>query len=153
MSTGQSSEFSSQSPPASARPFDDGTYEDRSRGTGWVAFAGVMILVLGTLNVIYGIAAIDNSSFYVNDAKYIFSDLNTYGWIVLCIGVVQVLVGFGIFARVGIARWTGVLIAALNCIAQLLFIPAYPLASLAVIAIDVLIIYGLIAHGHKLTTS
>jgi hypothetical protein len=118
-------------------------------GSGWVAFAGVMLLVLGAMNIIYGIAAISNSTFYVADAKYIVSDLNTYGWIGVVIGAVQLLVGFGVFARVQFARWLGVLIASLNLIAQLMWISAYPLASLAFVAIDVLVLYALIAHGRK----
>jgi hypothetical protein len=126
----------------------DGAASSES-GSGWVTFAGVMILVLGVVNVIYGIAAISNSTFYVADAKYIVSDLNTYGWITVCIGAVQLLAGVGVFARVQVARWLGVLIAAVNLIAQLMWISAYPLAGLAFIAVDILVIYGLVAHGRK----
>jgi len=118
-------------------------------GSGWVFFAGLMLLLLGVMNVIYGIAAISNSTFYVADAKYILSDLNTYGWVVLVIGVIQVLVAIGVFASVQVARWLGVLFVSLNLIAQLLWISAYPLAGLAFVAIDVLVLYGLIAHGHR----
>lgn len=120
-----------------------------SESGGWVTFAGLMLLLLGVMNVIYGIAAISNSTFYVADAKYILSDLNTYGWVVLVLGVIQLLVAIGIFGRVQIARWLGVVFVSLNLIAQLLWISAYPLAGLALIAIDVLVLYGLIAHGHK----
>jgi hypothetical protein len=137
----------SQAPPYSAYAADGATPSER--GSGWVTFAGVMILVLGVVNVIYGIAAISNSTFYVADAKYIVSDLNTYGWVTVCIGAIQLLVGIGVFARVQIARWIGVLIAAVNLIAQLMWISAYPLAGLAFIAVDILVIYGLVAHGRK----
>lgn len=123
--------------------------DEPERGSGWVTFAGVMIFVVGVMNVIYGIAAVSNSSFYIADAKFILSDLNTYGWVVLVIGVIEMLVAVGVFARVQFARWTGVAIASLNLIAQVLWISAYPLAGLAFMAIDVLVIYGLVAHGHK----
>ncbi len=123
--------------------------DERERGSGWVTFAGVMILLVGVMNVIYGIAAISNSTFYVADAKYILSDLNTYGWVVLVIGIVEILVSLGVFARVQFARWTGVAIASLNLIAQLLWIPSYPLAGLVFISLAVLVIYGLVVHGHK----
>lgn len=129
-----------------------GSYQvdtDAERGSGWATFAGVMLLLLGVMNVIYGIAAISNSTFYVADAKYILSDLNTYGWVALVIGVVQLLVGVGVFARVQFARWLGVLFASLNLIAQLMWISASPLAALVFVAIDVLVIYALVAHGHK----
>jgi hypothetical protein len=123
-----------------------GASEERS---GWVTFAGVMIVVLGVMNTIYGIAAISNSAFYIADAKYILSDLNTYGWVVLVIGIIQLCVGAGVFARMQFARWTGVLIASANLVAQLLWISAFPLAGLAFVAIDVLVIYGLVVHGRK----
>jgi hypothetical protein len=139
-------------PATSSRPAAYATGDGASgpeAGSGWVTFAGVMILVLGVMNVIYGIAAIDNSKFYIADAKYILSDLNTYGWVVLVIGAIQILVGIGVFARVQIARWTGVLIVAINLIAQLLWISAYPLAGLVFLAIDILVLYGLIVHGRR----
>jgi hypothetical protein len=139
--------MTSQSAPYAAHPVDTtGEQEGRS---GWVTFAGVMIVVLGVMNTIYGIAAISNSTFYVADAKYILSDLNTYGWVVLVIGIVQLAVGAGVFARMQFARWTGVFIASANLIAQLLWISAFPLAGLVFIAIDVLVIYGLVVHGRK----
>lgn len=118
-------------------------------GGGWVAFAGVMIMVAGVINTIYGIAAIAESSFYVGNTRFVFSDLKTWGWIVLCLGVVQIAAGVGIWARESWARWVGVGVASLNAIAQLLFISAYPWLSLAVFTLDVLVIYGLIAHGGR----
>jgi hypothetical protein len=120
-----------------------------SRGSGWVAFAGTMILIAGVMNVIYGIAAIDDSRFFAHGVKYVFSDLNTWGWIVLVIGVVQVFAGIGIWARNQAARWVGVLTAGLSAIAQLLFLPSYPLAALAIFAIDVVVLYGLLAYGGR----
>jgi hypothetical protein len=119
------------------------------RGSGWVAFAATMLFIAGVLNVIYGIAAIDDSSFFVHNTKYILSGLNTWGWIVLIIGVVQVFAAIGIFAGNQVARWAGIVIAGLSIIAQLLWLPAYPLAALAVLAIDVVVLYGLIAYGGR----
>ena len=66
--------------------------------SGWVTFAGVMLFMVGVLNIIYGIGAIDNSTFFVNDSKFILGDLNTWGWVTLIIGIVQ-----GIAASQGIA--------------------------------------------------
>ena len=121
-------------------------------GGGWVLFAGVMLLIIGTLNVIGGIAALDDANFYVANAHYVFSDLNTWGWIILVTGVVQALAGLGIFVKNQFARWLGVGFASLNMLAQFLFFPAQPLWSMAIIAIDTLIIYGLIAHGGREAT-
>jgi hypothetical protein len=124
-------------------------YEDDT-GFGWVVFAGVLLLVVGTLNCIYGIAAIDDANFYVNDVEYVFSDLNTWGWILLCIGVVQLLVGFGVFARNQFARWTGVGVLALNAVAQMLFLPGAPFLAISILAMDILAIFGLAAYGGKI---
>src|SRR5690242_11478042 len=71
---------------------------DEERGGGWVAFAGVLLLILGTLNAIEGIAAIGNANFFVHNTHYVFGNLNTWGWIVLCIGVVELTVAIGVFA-------------------------------------------------------
>jgi hypothetical protein len=128
-----------------AGPVDDYAQE----GSGWVAFAGVMLTIVGVMNIIYGIAAIDDANFYVNDAKYVFSDLNTWGWIVLVLGVLQFCAAFSIFGGTSWGRWVGIGTAGLNAIAQLLFLPAYPFLALALFAIDILVIYGLVAYGGR----
>jgi hypothetical protein len=118
---------------------------------GWVVFAGVLLLVAGTLNTIYGIAAIDDSRFFVNDTEYVFANLNTWGWILLCLGVAQVLVGLGVFVKNQFARWVGVFVLSLSAVAQMLAIPAYPFLSLAILAMTLLAIYGLAAYGGRIT--
>ena len=123
--------------------------EEASHGDGWVMFAGVMLVMVGTLNVIQGIAAISNSKFFVGNATFIFSDLNTWGWIVLALGAIQGLTGIGVWLRVRGVRWVGVFFATLNAIAQLFFIPAYPFWSLALFTVDILVIYGLVAYGAR----
>jgi hypothetical protein len=122
------------------------------RGQGWVMFAGVLLLTLGTINVIDGIAAIGRAHFYVGNAHYVFGDLKTWGWVALCLGVLLLLVGFGVFVKNQFARWTGVVVLCLNAIAQLLMMPAYPFWSLSIFAIDILAIYGLIAYGKRIAT-
>src|SRR4051812_13181033 len=102
------------------------SYDNASDGEGWLLFAAMMIGLAGTLNVIWGIAAIGTSSFFVADARFIFSDLNTWGWIILLIGAVEITASVGIWAGVGFARWVGIAVAGLNAIAALLAIPAYP---------------------------
>jgi hypothetical protein len=127
-----------------------GAYDEH--GEGWVAFAGVMLLIVGTLNTIEGIAAIGNANFFVHGTHYIAGSLNTWGWIVLGIGVVEILVGLGVFAKNQFARWTGVLILGLNAIAQLMMIPAYPFWSLSIFTLDILAIYGLVAYGSRISS-
>lgn len=118
-----------------------------AHGEGWVLFAGTMLLILGILNIIGGIAAISDSRFYVGDAKYIVFSLHGWGWAVLITGVIQFLVALGIWARQTFATWVGVFIASLNAIAQLLMLPAYPFWSLALFTLDILVVYGLLAYG------
>jgi hypothetical protein len=123
---------------------------DEERGYGWIIFAGVLLMVLGTLNFIEGVAAIGNAHFFVGNAHYIVGDLNTWGWVVLCIGVIEWVVGVGVFAKNQFSRWTGVVALSGNAIAQLMMMPAYPFWSLAIFALDVLAIYGLIAYGSRI---
>jgi hypothetical protein len=120
-----------------------------SRGDGWVTFAGVMLMLVGVMNFVGGIAAVDNANFYAGNAQFVFSDLNTWGWIIMITGAVQVLAAFGIWARNGLSRWLGVFFASLNALAQLLFLPAQPLWSVSLFAVDVLIIYGLVVYGGR----
>ena len=127
----------------------DDLYADDARGGGWVLFAGVMLALIATLNVIEGIAAISNSTFFVQDAEFVISGLNTWGWVILAIGVTQGLTALGIWARLSLARWLGVALVTLNAAAHMLMLPAYPLWSMTMFALDLLVIYGLVAHGSR----
>src|SRR4051812_35492462 len=127
----------------------DDQYYDEPSGAGWIMFAGLLLAILGTLNLIDGIAAVSNSTFFVNDAKFIVSDLNTWGWLLIATGVVQLLAALGVWVQANGVRWVGVAIAALNLIAQMFFIAAYPLWAVMLITLDVLVIYGLVAHGAR----
>lgn len=134
--------------PRTSGPAGYATY-DEDRGFGWLVFSAVLLLIVGTFNVIDGIAAISNAHFFVANAHYVFGDLKTWGWVVLCLGALQLLVGAGIFARNQWARWTGVVVLGLNAIAQLLMMPAYPFWSLSLFAVDIAAIYGLVAYGAR----
>ena len=120
---------------------------EAAKGEGWLLFAGIMVLVAGVLNTIWGIAAIDSANFFLEDDRYIFEDLNTMGWCVLVIGVVQLFAAFSIWSGGEFGRWVGIIAASVNAVFALLSIPGYPLWSIAVFGIDLLIIYGLAAYG------
>jgi hypothetical protein len=115
--------------------------------SGWVTFAGAMLLIAGVLNVIYGIAAIGDSSFFINDTKYIFSNLNTWGWIILILGVLQLFAAFSLWSGNLYGRIVGIGAAGLSAIAALLSIPAYPFWSLAIFALDIVIIHQIATRG------
>jgi hypothetical protein len=133
----------------SAEPARYADYDDE-RGQGWVIFAAALLLTIGTINVIQGIAAISRAHFYVANAHYVFGDLKSWGWTVLILGALQLLVALGVIAGNQFARWTGVVIVSLNALAQLLMIPAYPFWSLAIFAVDIVALYGLIAYGGRI---
>jgi Short repeat of unknown function (DUF308) len=123
--------------------------EDSERGVGWVVFAGIMLMIAGILNVIWGIAAISNSKFFTANATYILSSLHTWGWIILIIGVLEVLAAFSIWAGGEYGRWFGIVMASLNAIGALMSIGAYPFWALCLFGIDILVIYGLAAYGGR----
>ena len=115
--------------------------------SGWVTFAGVMLFIVGVLNMIYGIAAIGDSSFFVHDQKYILSNLNTWGWVTLIIGVIQLFAAFSLFSGGVYGRLVAIVAASLSALGALLSIPAYPFWSLAIFAIDIIIIHQVAVYG------
>ena len=119
------------------------------RGAGWVMFAGVMLVVLGCTNTVEGVAAVTGSDFFVTRAHYLFGDLSTWGWVIWVIGVAQGLTGVGVLLKNQFARWAGVAFASANALAQMLMMPAYPLWSLALLSLDILVMYGLVVYGGR----
>jgi hypothetical protein len=123
-------------------------------GAGWVTFAAVMLGLTGLWNLFDGIAAISSAHVLVGNANYVFSDLKTWGWIVLILGIFQGLAGLSLFSGSEWARWFGIASASVNAIGQLAFVPAYPVWGLAMFAVDILIIYALAVHaGARLRTA
>ena len=119
------------------------------RGVGWVMFAGVMLIVLGCTNTIEGVAAVTGSHFFVSRAHYLFGDLDMWGWVIWLIGIAQGLTGVGVLVKNQFARWLGVALAFCNALAQMLMIQAYPFWSLALLGLDILVIYGLVVYGGR----
>lgn len=113
------------------------------RVTGWWLLAGVLLLVAGIADVIYGIAAIGNSHYFTANVTLIVTDLKTYGWAILVIGVIQITAGASLFGGGGWGRFVGIVAAGLNAIAYLLTIPAAPFWSLCLFLLSVVILYEL----------
>jgi hypothetical protein len=118
---------------------------DRNKGSGWVSFSAMMILLAGTFNVIDGITALTNATFL--SPHIVVSDLTTWGWVMIVLGAIEAVVCFAILARSTLGAALGIMVAMLNAIGQLFFIPSYPVWSLLIIGIDVLVIYGLAVYG------
>jgi hypothetical protein len=114
-------------------------------------FAGVMMIVLGIWQVIAGLAALFEDAFYVATPNYILElDVTTWGWIHLILGTVVALAGFSLSTGATWGRVVGVLVAAVSATANFLFIPYYPIWSIAMVTVAVFVIYALIVHGGEM---
>jgi hypothetical protein len=115
--------------------------------SGWAAFAGIVLLMVGAFNVIFGLTAIfEDETLTAVGGRVIVWDLTTWGWIHLVFGLVQVLAGLGLFAAREWARWAAIVFAMLNAIGQVAFITVFPLWTLLVITLDLIVIYQLTAR-------
>jgi hypothetical protein len=119
------------------------------QGSGLVVFAAVLLLMVGFFNLIDGIVAIARSHVFAANAHYVLGDLRSWGWTVLILGVLQLLVAAGVVAGNQAARWTAVVLLGLDAIAQMMFLPAYPFWSIMIIAVDVVALWGLCAYGSR----
>jgi hypothetical protein len=115
-----------------------------------VFFASVILVIIGSFNLIYGIAAVAHARVFVANAHYVFANLSTWGWITLILGVL-LLAAVAVVAGSQLARWFGVAVLGLNAIDMMFFVPAYPFWALVIIAADVVAIYGLCAYGSRAT--
>ncbi len=125
---------------------------EESTLSGWWVFAGVLLLIAGVLNIIYGIAAIGDSKFFTDSGTFIISGLHTWGWIILILGVFELIAAFSLFSGGEFGRWFGIVVASLNAIGALLSIPAYPFWSLAIFALSIIIVYKL-SEGPEVVVS
>jgi len=133
--------------------YDYGTgYSDvAEKASGWVGFAAIMLGLAGAWNVFDGILAIANSKVYALNATYVFSDLRTWGWIIMVLGILEVAASFALFGGSQLARWFGIGAACVNAFGQLMFVSAYPFWALSMFAVDLLIIYALSVYGSRST--
>jgi hypothetical protein len=108
----------------------------------------MLLLIAGTLNVIYGIGALDGANIFTDDKRYIFTDLNTLGWVLIVLGLLQLTGGFSLMAGNAYGRMIGITAASLGAIGALLSIGgAYPWWSLAIFALCVYVIHGIFIYG------
>ena len=118
------------------------------RGTGRVLVAATLLVIVGTLNIIYGIGALDDANIFVNDRRYILTNLNTLGWVLIVLGVIQLTGGFSLMAGNTYGRVIGIVGASLGAIGALLSIGgAYPWWSLAIFFLCVYILHGIFIYG------
>jgi hypothetical protein len=118
-------------------------------GQGWVVFAAILLGLAGIWNTVEGIAAIAGAHVYPKGVHYVFGHQNTWGWIMVILGVTALIAATSLLSGSEWARWFGIAVAAVNAIGQLMFIPAYPAWGLLLFGVDILIIYGLAAYAGK----
>jgi hypothetical protein len=123
-------------------------YDEPTGWTGWIAFAGVMMIIGGALNLFYGIVAAVNDEWVVwTNRGDVYLDVSEWGWVHIILGAIVLLAGIGVFSGNILARTVGVIVASVSLIVNFFYIPVYPLWALIVITLDVLVIWALTAHG------
>jgi hypothetical protein len=118
------------------------------RGTGRAAFAATLLLIVGVLNIIYGIGALDSANIFTDDRRFVLTNLNTLGWVLIILGIIQITGGISLFAGNTYGRVIGLIAAGLGAISALLSIGgAYPWWSLAIFFLCIYIIHGIYTLG------
>jgi hypothetical protein len=118
------------------------------RGAGRVVFAALLLLMIGTLNIIYGIGAVSDAKFFVNDTRYILTNLHTMGWVIIILGVIQLTAGFSLMAGNAYGRVIAIVAGSLGAIGALLSIgDGHPFWELAIFALCVWVVHGVVVYG------
>ena len=125
--------------------------------SGWVVgatiFAASMLMLVGSFHVISGLAAIIENEFFVTTPNYVFElDITAWGWIHLIGGIIVAWAGFGLFNGAVWARTVGVVMAIVSAVANFMFLPYYPVWSIVIIALNVLVIWALTVHGRDIAS-
>ncbi len=120
------------------------------RGAGRVVFAATLLLIVGTLNIIYGIGALDDANIFTNDKRFVLTNLNTLGWVLIILGVIQLAGGFSLIAGNTFGRVIGIIGGSLGAIGALLSIGgAYPWWSLGIFVLCVYVVHGIFVYGEE----
>jgi hypothetical protein len=129
------------------RDYTGGSHVDLPTGSGWVMFASILLAIAGIWNAIQGFLAIAEAHIVSGEKAFVFSDAKFWGWVILIVGVLQVVAAFALWGGSKLAQWYGIATAAVGAIGQLLYAPAYPLWAVCLFAIDILVIYGLAMYA------
>ncbi|MDP9228054.1 MAG: hypothetical protein M3M99_03250 [Actinomycetota bacterium] len=118
------------------------------RGAGRVVFAAVLLLMVGTLNIIYGIGALDGANYFANDTRFVLTNLNTLGWVAIILGVIELSAGFSLMAGRAFGRVFAIFAGSLGAIGALLSVGgSNPWWSLAIFALCVFVVHGIAIYG------
>jgi hypothetical protein len=140
------------SPAGTRMPSQSPRYTEPTGWVGWIAFAAVMMVLIGGLHAIQGLVALFKDEYYVvtNSGLVLTVDYTGWGWVHLIFGILVCLTGIVLFTGRTWARVVGVCAAVLSILINFAFIAAYPFWSLTVIAVDIFVIYALIVHGREM---
>ena len=129
--------------------------ENGGAWSGWIAFAGLLMIVIGSLDFFAGLAAIINNNYVAisTNQMVLFHSVSTWGWIVLIWGCIVVLAGFGLLAGSGWARWFAIVVGVVTFFANLGWVgnSGYPLWSLIVLTLNGVVLYALMVRWNEAT--
>ena len=119
----------------------------RTVPSGWAFFVGILLFIVGVMNIIWGLKALFNDeALTVGEKGLIVWDITTWGWIHMILGIVMICTALGLFAGQGWARWVGILFVMINAFGQVAWMATYPIWSILIITLDIIIIYQLTAR-------
>jgi hypothetical protein len=125
-----------------------GSVRDAGGGSGWIAFAGAYLTVAGLMNLIWGIVALSNKSAF-HESGLVWSTLNTWGWIAIVCGALQVIAGLAILSRRFAGQWLGGMMAVLGIFVSFFSMGAYPIWSVIALVANGLVLWAVTAHGNE----
>lgn len=128
-----------------------GNQDVPSAWSGWVAFAGMILFIIGCITVVQGLVAVMKHTVYVlpSAGLLVSTSYQTWGWSLVVWGIIMTLAGGGLFSGNEGARWFAMFVVAINLIGQFIWFPAYPLWSIVVIALDVVVLFALTVRWHE----
>lgn len=118
---------------------------------GWIGFASVMLYLAGLFHIIAGIAALINDKFYVVTPQSVWAfDITQWGWIHIFGGILAIVAAASLMQGKAFGRTIAVIVALASAVINMSFLPAYPIWSLLILAVDVFVIYAVVVHGSEL---
>jgi len=127
------------------------TAQQQRSGTSWITFAGIMLIIVGLLDVVDGLWALDRADTKLSSTLLYADKLGGWGWFYLILGIVLVLAGIGVFYGAQWARWTGVILASISIVANMLWVFFAPGVVIIHILLASLVVYGLVVYGESET--
>lgn len=122
----------------------------RSGWVGWVYFAAFMLIAIGLFQIVIGFTALLNNEFLVSvDGTLLLFDYTSWGWVHLILGIVSTAAGTGLFNGSKAARYIAIILVLFNFVAQFAFVSVYPIWSIIIMVIDVIVLYALTVHANE----